>query len=243
MTAGQLIEVFTSVQGEGPYVGFRQLFVRLAGCNLDCAYCDTRFQAVPHCRFETVAGTGRFEPLANPVSAQDLAGRIAALPLEEYHSVSFTGGEPLLQHRFLREVLTVLRPRPRIYLETNGTLVAELENVISLCDIVAMDIKLPSVSGRPLPETHAPFLKVAAKREVFVKTVVSDQTTSAEMRRAVGLIHSIDDRIPLIIQPVTVNGRPGPVSGTRLLELQHLALEQLTNVRVIPQTHHITGVL
>ncbi len=243
MTAGQLIEVFTSIQGEGPYVGCRQLFIRLAGCNLNCAYCDTMFQPVSRCRFEVVPGTGQFETMLNPVDPNNLADRVTALPLRQYQAISLTGGEPLLQYRFLQALLDKLGPNPKIYLETNGTLVSELQHLISRCDIIAMDIKLPSVSGRPMPEAHASFLKVAATREVFVKIVVADRTPSEEVYAAANLISGVDERIPLVIQPVTINGRPGPVSATRLLELQRCALERLRDVRVIPQTHHITGML
>ena len=38
-------EIFASIQGEGPYVGYKQLFVRFCNCNLKCNYCDTEFSA------------------------------------------------------------------------------------------------------------------------------------------------------------------------------------------------------
>lgn len=243
MANGELIEVFTSVQGEGPYVGCRQLFVRLAGCNLDCAYCDTPFRAGPRFRFETAPGAGVFETIPNPVPAEQLAARIRSLPLGEYQAVSITGGEPLLQARFLQELLAALDPVARIYLETNGTLVPELKAVVQLCDIVAMDIKLPSVSGRPMPGQHAAFLRAAAAREVFVKVVAGPHSSRDEIRRAAALVRAVDERIPLIIQPVTVADRPVPVPAAHLLALQQCALELLSDVRVIPQVHPLIGML
>ena len=39
----KIAEIFDSIQGEGPYIGYRQLFIRFCGCNLLCDYCDTEF--------------------------------------------------------------------------------------------------------------------------------------------------------------------------------------------------------
>ena len=39
-------EVFTSIQGEGPFIGYKQLFIRFCGCNLSCNYCDTDYRTV-----------------------------------------------------------------------------------------------------------------------------------------------------------------------------------------------------
>ena len=41
MLEAPIVEIFSSIQGEGLLVGRRQIFVRFAGCNLDCNYCDT----------------------------------------------------------------------------------------------------------------------------------------------------------------------------------------------------------
>ncbi|MDQ7789032.1 MAG: 7-carboxy-7-deazaguanine synthase QueE [Clostridia bacterium] len=242
MASGRIVEVFTSVQGEGPYLGCRQLFVRLAGCNLDCTYCDTDFRAAPTFRLEEEPGSGRFREQPNPVTPADFKDYVAGLPASEYHSVSFTGGEPLVQDIFLLEALAGVKSLGwRTYLETNGTLPDALERVIGLCDIVSMDIKLPSVTDRPQPETHAEFLRLASAKEVFVKTVVSEATSGEEVRAAARIIRRISPGILLVIQPVTRREGQSFLSADRILDLQRVALAELEHVRVIPQTHHWAG--
>lgn len=247
MMYGNILEMFSSIQGEGLLVGCRQVFVRLAGCNLRCRYCDTPgSQTDQHsCRIETEPGSRYFKTLAGPLSAVAAAGYITSLSAVRPHSVSFTGGEPLLQAAFLKELLQRVQTLPvGKYLETNGTLTDNLADVISLLDIVGMDIKLPSVSQMTCWEEHRNFLRVARQKSLFVKVVVSAATVVEECIMAAELIREVDQSIPLILQPVTPSNQqeesPGPAW---MLKLQALLLKYLTDVRVIPQTHKFMGQL
>ncbi len=236
-------EIFSSVQGEGPCVGRRQIFLRFAGCNLKCAYCDTPVDPSPSCRCELTPGKKDFTLLANPLTPVQAAGAVAKLNPKIHHSLSLTGGEPLLHAEFLLELIPFLPEfRRGIYLETNGSLPRELSRIIHLVDLVAMDIKLPGTAGLPpLWEKHREFLTVARQKQVFVKIVVDEKTALEEFDRAVGLVKEAGE-IPLIIQPVTrPDGKPG-IGPERLLLFQERALGSLSDVRVIPQVHKMLGV-
>jgi len=180
---GRIAEVFDSVQGEGLYLGEKQIFVRFYGCNLKCKYCDTKLSSFME-----------YEP-------QELLKEIE-LYRDIYHSISFTGGEPLLQKEFLKEVLKLTRTNNfKNYLETNGTLHKELEDVIDYIDIVAMDLKLPSSTGlSAFWEEHRLFLKVASKREVFVKAVICSNTKEEDLIKGLRLMREAAKEAVLILQ-------------------------------------------
>jgi organic radical activating enzyme len=241
MSDATLVELFSSIQGEGPYVGYRQAFLRFHGCNLGCTYCDTvQPNPPPVCRVESEPGTGLFRELSNPVSlaavVEILSGwrtRYAGL----HHSFSITGGEPLLYRDLLGEWLPALRRLLPIYLETNGTLPESLAAVIDHLDYISMDIKLPSASGcAPLWDTHRKFLEVAVQRGVFIKAIVAPETSPEEIATVCQTIRDVDQSIPLILQPVTRNGKAA-VPANLLLKFQEQAAQLLGDVRVIPQTH------
>lgn len=239
-----LVEVMSSIQGEGLFVGCRQIFIRFLGCNLACPYCDTpaSFTASRQCRVERKAGARDFYTVENPINPAQLLQIVQNFDLANHHSLSFTGGEPLLHAAFLQEFIPLLRGKgPLAFLESNGTLPDRLQEVIDLLDIISMDIKL---TGNTVWEDHARFLAIARQKTVYVKTVVLEDTSDEQIVRASELIAGEDAGITLILQPVTPYGSirksPGPA---RMLELQDLALRRLRDVRVIPQTHKIMGQL
>jgi 7-carboxy-7-deazaguanine synthase len=223
-----VIEIFLSRQGEGICVGDAQVFVRFGGCNLVCDYCDTP-DSIP-------AQAGRPQTLEDVVKQVDLL--LDAKP----GVVSLTGGEPLLQVRFLEALIPALKERGhRIYLETNGSLPRALENVISGCDWVAMDIKPSSAIGRDLLEAHRWFLKTGGQK-IFVKMVLTGTTTDAEVAQAIALLVSVRSDIPLILQPATPWGKAASVPLARLVQWRAQAAQALRDVRVLPQVHRLWGI-
>lgn len=238
-----LREIFSSIQGEGPYVGCRHLFIRFSACNLSCRYCDTPRGEPLSCRVEVQPGTGSFVAIPNPLTPEEVGVLIAGIDLGTYHAVSLTGGEPLLYPDFLKELVPLLDGSRRgIYLETNGTLPGALEKVLHLVDVIAMDVKLPSATGmHPLWAEHRRFLQVARNKEVFVKAVVVKDTPVHEVVSAAEMAEAADAL--LVLQPVTAcepERRPTPAE---LLWLQSKALEVARDVRVIPQLHRFCGML
>lgn len=246
--AAPLVEIFASYQGEGPYAGVPQLFVRFDLCNIRCAYCDTPEGLVPQAayRVETAPFSRAFDDHPNPCPIEACAEHVARLASDglRFHSVTFTGGEPLLNADFLAALLPrVRRAVPRTYLDTNGTLPAALEKVIEGIDIVALDIKLPSCPGvRMSWEAAEACLRLAARREVFVKVVLTRESTEEEVERAAGLVAAARPGIPMILQPVTrVPGGPEPPDEARVRALLTRAADRLPDVRVLPQLHPLIG--
>mgnify|MGYP001071843864 CR=1 FL=1 len=243
-----LAEVFSSIQGEGVHIGRRQVFVRFIGCNLACEYCDTHLlDAAQPCRLESTPGRGDFHHLANPVPLHhltDLLVRWQGGWPGVHHSISLTGGEPLLQVPLLQEWIAALREFLPVHLETNGVLATALATVVRDIDFVSMDIKLPSTTGEEtLWDHHAEFLSVAAGTDLSVKVVVNASTRHWEVVRAAELTAAVSPSIPFIIQPETAEDLSVRIGATGLIELQELAAGILRDVRIIPQTHRFIGLL
>lgn len=116
-------EIFHSIQGESTHAGRRCVFVRLSGCNLSCAWCDTRY---------AIEEPGRELTLDMMLEAIRPFG--AGL-------VEITGGEPLLQEGTPELAALLLREGYEVLIETNGSL-----DISTLPHPAAriMDLKTPS---------------------------------------------------------------------------------------------------
>ena len=260
-------EIFVSIQGEGAYVGQKQLFVRFAGCNLDCEYCDepaasAKRSPAPFCsktarQQDSATGTNKPPVAGHKPEAElpdgacyfgnDLASvvsKIIALSREKHaKNVSLTGGEPLLQWRFIKALSPALKKAGlTLHLETNGVLYKELGEVRSLVDVIAMDIKLPSATGcRAFWAEHSKFMAVAPEK-TFVKVVVTSRTAAAEFEKAVNLAAEARASIPFFIQPASPKNGVKPPPRARLNSFYKLAALKLEDVRILPQMHKLWGI-
>jgi 7-carboxy-7-deazaguanine synthase len=243
-------EVFCSVQGEGPYVGTRQAFVRFSGCNLNCNYCDTDFANPGTCDYEQVEGSGNFEKIKNPVSTGQLEAMLE--PFKKLHSVSLTGGEPLMYADFI-ERLNLASP---LYLESNMTLPEQARKLTEKIIYVSGDFKLPESLRGIEPEAREAHMKNTVEcfrllrknhsRDCFCKIVVDRNTELETVNPAVEAIAPYVSCV--ILQPETPIGRdpmsPRSIQASvqRIMELQKNLLE-IIDTRVIPQTHRMWGCL
>lgn len=110
----QLAEIFYSIQGEGAFTGTPAVFVRLAGCNLSCDFCDTDYS------------------LKFFASVEDVVARVREIG-SDCPMVILTGGEPLAQRETLELIRALQRDGRRVHIESNGTVYTELPADVWLC--------------------------------------------------------------------------------------------------------------
>lgn len=118
----KICEMFRSIQGEGKLIGVPTYFIRSIGCNLDCAWCDTKysFDGGTEMSIDEIVDSAR----------------------DETH-ICLTGGEPMIQKGFPELLDRLLEAGKHVTIETNGSIsikdLPDSENVL-----VSMDIKCPS---------------------------------------------------------------------------------------------------
>ncbi len=220
-----IFEIFVSYQGEGLFAGQKQIFVRFAGCNLKCLYCDE-------------PAAVKSAPL---MSVKSLIAEIISLSGKEKTKViSFTGGEPCLYADFIKETAVLLVKKGfKLNLETNAVLSGKINPILPFLNHVSADIKLPSQSGRKLWPDHKSFIKKAQKK-ACIKIVVSKKTPLKEFISAVKLIKENFPHLTVFIQPES--SEFFPKKDLRPYEKFIKAASVLPDVRFFPQLHKIWNI-
>lgn len=190
-----LIELYKSVQGESSFAGVPCIFVRLAGCNLRCAWCDSEY---------TFSG-GR------PFTAEDILAQIDAL--QPCRLIEFTGGEPMLQARELLPLMGQLLERGyQLMIETSGERpLAEVPRAVHKI----VDVKCPGsgMAGSFRPEN----LKALTPADE-VKFVLADRT-DYEFARDFIREHALEQKCGHILLSPAFHKAPSDLRTTENMAL------------------------
>ena len=220
----RIVEIFDSIQGEGLFIGTPMTFVRLAGCNLRCRWCDTKYA------LDIASG--------KEMTVDQILRRI------HYPDVCITGGEPLLQHRELVTLCERLRERAMVHIETNGTI---LPDPLPQVDSWVISPKLTN-SGM---KEH---LKIEVLRELCkqipffqLKFIIDDRRDIYEAFELCEEIRRVNPEFTVIFQPLNRNPERVGVNYNeyfkRLTEMMTTImtlLKQYTyDVRILPQLHYL----
>jgi 7-carboxy-7-deazaguanine synthase len=213
-----IVEIFQSFQGEGIRSGLPTHFVRFAGCNLGCKWCDTDYKV--------------------QIEMEELEIIMKLMENPRLPNVEFTGGEPLLhqiQLRRLVEDINIHHPRKNVSVQTNGTLLPDDELLSRMGVKWSISPKFSSAGYKPNYVVLDQFFESGINVEL--KLVVATYEHAMEALDLVKYLCIVDEDI--IVQPVW--GTERSENGLRLVDelLQH---DKGMNVRYMTQQHKVLGV-
>lgn len=235
----EVVEILETIQGEGIFAGLPSVLLRFQGCNLNCIYCDTPEAKDPK-PYALIGSSDKLQKIANPIPVD----RLIDLIVKEYRSaktVLITGGEPLVQKEAAIEAGRRLKHHGFwVHLETNATIEIDRKSLLEAFDFISMDVKLPwSQAGKDVWAEHRRFIEEIEGHPASIKIVISPDSID-EARNALFLISDINRNIPVLLQPVHIDGKPS-VDAKLLLDLCRFAQGILTDVRVSIQIHKVLG--
>lgn len=188
----KVVETFISINGEGQHAGELALFIRFAGCNLNCNYCDTRWANQPDVVYQEMTET-----------------EIKALVTDSgVRNVTLTGGEPLLQPGMYQLLETMgSLPDIRIEIETNGSVDIEPYMTLIRRPAFTLDYKLPG-SGMEAGMNTENYRYLT--KEDTVKFVISDKTDLMRAREIIEQ-YQLEGRCGIYYSPVFGRIRPAEI--------------------------------
>lgn len=203
----KVVEKFISIDGEGPTAGALSVFVRFAGCNLRCAWCDTSYA------WDTTADV-------TDMSASEIADYIKSTGICH---VTITGGEPLLQPGLIG-LLSRLADY-QVHIETNGAIPVEQFRVGDNIHFV-IDYKLPD-SGME-ERMHLPNLASVRKTDAYKFVIASNR----DLDKAVKIVRQYNLEEKTQVYFSTVFGKMEPA-----VVVVRMKSEKFNGVKIQLQLH------
>ena len=207
----KVVEKFVSINGEARRAGELACFIRFAGCNLNCSYCDTSWANERNAPYEILSEEEIYEFIKN----------------SNVKNVTLTGGEPLLQENIKRLITMLSKDKElNIEIETNGAV--EISDFIGIGDNITftVDYKLPA-SG--MEEKMCRNNYELLRDKDTVKFVVSDNN---DLDRAYEIInkYKLDKRLQ-----VYLGASFGMISNEDIVK--YMIEHNMNSVRIQLQLH------
>ena len=218
----KVAEHFTSLQGESTYAGKPCFFIRLAGCNLNCSYCDTIFAKD--------ANNGEDFTIDQLIDLSKKSG---------VSLVEITGGEPLLQNGVTELMKKLIDNKFKVLLETNGSI---LLSSVPKEVVKILDCKTPS-SGeansmdfiKAMPKTPINFSLLSKHDEIkFVISTKEDYLYAKKIIKKFKLNSVVDN---ILFSPVDKKSNNG--DNKKIADIAEWILDDNLNVRLQLQIHKI----
>ncbi|GBR77447.1 7-carboxy-7-deazaguanine synthase [Candidatus Termititenax dinenymphae] len=225
MSSANIQEIFRSIQGEGLYSGVPAIFVRFSECNLRCGYCDTKrsWRKTKHCLYQPVEFSRRQVRVPNDISAEDCADMIFWLAPQGL--VSFTGGEPLLQAKYIAEVIKLLGTKYTYLIETNGTLPQALKYLPEQKNIVySVDLKNQKFVSfyKAIPKKSQKYIKIVLEKDLDITNILA-------MLKSLRVASATN---PLFLQPID-----NKLDKKQLQKWMYILDKSGYKYRITPQIH------
>ncbi|MCS3901677.1 7-carboxy-7-deazaguanine synthase QueE [Methanococcus voltae] len=238
-------EVFSSIMGEGKYIGKRFIFVRFKKCPLNCIYCDEPNTAEGIPKVEYISGSDVIKEV--PDLQNCLIETIDELKTPDLFAISFTGGEPLVYSKYIETYAPKLREKGyKTFLESNGMFPEAVKDA-KYYDYASIDIKLPEhfdnvnkvIEWEDLYKKELKTIENLYKNgtEVYAKVVIFENTSNELIEKIAKDISNIGN-ITLCIQPITpIKGLDiKPPAQKKIFKIMELC-GKYTDVMFTPQIH------
>ncbi len=227
-----VLEIFgPTIQGEGSVIGVKTMFVRTAGCDYSCSWCDSSF---------TWDGSAKDE--IRLMTASEIMEELRAIGGNQFSHVTLSGGNPLLLANHAELVSLLKANKIRIAVETQGT---KWQPWLLDIDDVTISPKPPSSGMKTnftlLDEMINNLLEAGRLSACSLKVVIFDEADFAYAKK----IHARYPEIAFYLQV----GNEDTATGDNMELLQQLlskyewlidlamASEEMNDVRVLPQLH------